>query len=354
MSRRDWTIHLKPKFEMFYLNNPSDAEKPWEHPEPDAVVVEEFVAEDFNGAIEHAKAYCESHTDRTYYWRNQKNKFSYGLLHEDGICTYGASDVDNFFVDRIVKLRKAYREIQNELLECEKSNTKGSLHAWRLRGEKLKLLTKIARIRKLSTNKPLRALVKVIYAIMDWCGWYLKDKWVMKFKDIKWNRRKLSEFKKTGHSPDEWWSLEMHMLNDLKWNLKKLNEHGYAINTKFMYDALHDKYPLESDEKIEKRMNEIMMNSNREEAEEIERLAGENQHQTYDHICHLVDKYTFYLNSEIDDKEVNLAECPDDMKEIYLPYSYNVIDWQAMYKEAQSAWDEIWDLVKKYGQMMGE
>ena len=79
MSRRDWTIHLKPKFEMFYLNNPSDAEKPWEHPNPDSTVVEKFVAKDTNGAIEHAKAYCEAHKDRPYYWRSTEGRRPYGV-----------------------------------------------------------------------------------------------------------------------------------------------------------------------------------------------------------------------------------------------------------------------------------
>ena len=144
------------------------------------------------------------------------------------------------------------------------------------------------------------------------------------------------------------------MLRDLKYNLKKLNENGYGINTKFIYDALEDKYSLESADKIEKRMNEIMTNSGGNEAEEIERLAVEHQRQTYDHIAHLVDLYTFYINQEIDDKEPTKENMTDDMHIYLVEGTYNMLDYKKMLDEGRKVWNEIWDLVKKYGQQMGD
>ena len=213
---------------------------------------------------------------------------------------------------------------------------------------------KIARIRKLSSCKVIRGLLWCWLKFWDNLTWYCWDKPKDKFKEWRWDRRNLKNWKKTGHALDEYWSLEMHMLRDLKYNLKKLNEEGYGINTTFMYDALRDKHPLESDDEIEKRMNQIMMNADRSEAEEIEKLAVEHQKQTYDHIAHLVDLYTFYINQDIDDKEPTKENLTDDMHIYLVEGTYNMLDHKKMYDEGQKVWNEIWDLVKKYGQQMGD
>jgi hypothetical protein len=34
--------------------------------------------------------------------------------------------------------------------------------------------------------------------------------------------------------------------------------------------------------------------------------------------------------------------------------TYNMLDLKKMYDEGQKIWNEIWDLVKKYGQQMGD
>ena len=213
---------------------------------------------------------------------------------------------------------------------------------------------KIARIRKLSSCKVIRGLLWTWLKCWDGLTWYCWDKPKNKFKEWRWDRRNLKNWKKTGHSLSEYWSLELHLLKDLKYNLKKLNEEGYGINTTFMYNALHDKHPLASDDEIEKRMNEIMMNADRSEAEEIEKLAVEHQKQTYDHIAHLVDLYTFYLNQEIDDQEPTKENMTDDMHFYLTEGTYNMLDYKKMYDEGQKVWNEIWDLVKKYGQQMGD
>jgi predicted transcriptional regulator YdeE len=101
-------------------------------------------------------------------------------------------------------------------------------------------------------------------------------------------------------------------------------------------------------------MNEIMMNSDRSEAEKVEKLAVEHQRQTYDHIAHLVDLYTFYVNQEIDDKEPTKENLTDDMHFYLIEGTYNMLDYKKMMDDGQKVWNEIWDLVKKYGQQMGD
>jgi hypothetical protein len=121
-----------------------------------------------------------------------------------------------------------------------------------------------------------------------------------------------------------------------------------------MYDVLRDKHPEESEDEIEKRMNQIMMNSNRDEAEEVEKLAVEKQKETYSRICHLVDLYTFYINQEIDDKEPTRETLTDDMHVYLIEGTYNMLDYKKMLDEGKKAWNEILDLVKKYGQQMND
>lgn len=307
--------------------------------EPNAKVVDTFKVHSYAEAIEYTKRYREEHQSDgwTYYWRPRRSRdFSdFGLWHCDGICSWGASDVDNVFIDWIAKVRVKMRKDQ-DLTNREK------------------YVKKIARIRRLSSCKVIRGLLWTWLKFWDGLTWYCWEKPKNKFKDWRWNRRNCKNWKKTGHSLDEYWSLELHMLRDLKYNLKKLNEEGCGINTVFMYDVLHDKYPMDSDEEIEKRMNQIMMNADRSEAEEIEKLAVEHQKQTYDHIAHLVDLYTFYLNQEIDDQEPTKKTMTDDMHFYLIEGTYNMLDYKKMYDEGQKVWNEIWDLVKKYGQQMGD
>ena len=302
-------------------------------------VLDTFKVRSYNEAIEYTKQYRKEHKSDgwKYYWRvrHEHGLGDFGLWHCDGICSYGASDVDCVFIDWIARTRVKMHK------DKDYTNRKN-------------YIKKIARIRKLSSCKVIRGLLWTWLKFWDGLTCYCWVRPKNKFKNWRWNKRNLKNWKKTGHSLDEYWSLEMHMLKDLKYNLKKLNENGYGINTKFIYDALEDKYSLESADEIEKRMEKIMTNSGGNEAEEIERLAIDHQRQTYDHIAHLVDLYTFYINQEINDKEPTKENMTDDMHIYLVEGTYNMLDYKKMLDEGRKVWNEIWDLVKKYGQQMGD
>ena len=300
-------------------------------------VVDTFKVNSYAEAIEYTRKYREEHKSDgwTYYWRPRHSRdFSdFGLWHCDGICSWGASDVDNVFIDWIAKVRVKMR---NDRDLTNKNH----------------YVRKIARIRRLSTCKVIRGLLWAWLKLWDNLTWYCWGKPKDAISAWRWDRRNLKNWKKTGHSLDECWSLDMHMLQDLKYNLKKINENGYTINTKFLYDVLHDKYPTESDEEIEGRMNEIMMDADGVVTEKTMKLAEERQRDTYDHIAHLVDLYIFYVYGEVDaptsdgrtpDMKLHLVEC-----------TYDMVDYKKMYDEGHRVWNEIWDLVKKYGQQMGD
>ena len=42
------------------------------------------------------------------------------------------------------------------------------------------------------------------------------------------------------------------------------------------------------------------------------------------------------------------------MKPILLPGTYDMLDYKAMIAKGDECWKEIWDLVKRYGQQMGD
>ena len=306
---------------------------------PNVKVVDTFKVHSYNEAIEYTKQYREEHKfdGWIYYWRPRHSMdfADFGLWHCDGICSWGASDVDNVFIDWIANVRVKMRN------DKDYTNRKH-------------YIKKIARIRKLSSCKVVRVLLWTWLKFWNGLTWYCWERPKNAIRDWRWNKKNFKNWKKFGHSLNECWSLEMHILKDLKYNLKKLNDDGYTINTKFMYDVLRDKHPEESDGEIENRMNEIMMNSNQREVEEVEKLAIEHQRQTYDRIAHLVDLYTFYVNQEIDDKEPTKADLTDDMHFYLIEGTYNMLDYKKMMDDGQKAWNEIWDLVKKYGQQMGD
>ena len=337
MSKKNWR-DPRMTCELFCVLEGADENSLFGEPRKDKII-DTFKVRSYTEAIEYTRQYNEEHKSDgwTYYWRPRHSRGlgDFGLWHCDGIISYGASDVDNVFIDWIAKVRVKMRK--------DHDLTNKNLY-----------IKKIARIRKMSSCKVIRGLLWTWLKFWDGLTWYCWSKPKDKFRDWRWDRRNFKNWKKTGHSLDESWSLELHMLRDLKYNLKKLNENGYGINTVFMYDALHDKHPMESDEEIENRMNQIMMNSDRSEAEEIEKLAIEHQKQTYDHIAHLVDLYTFYVNQEIDDQEPTKENLTDDMHFYLIEGTYNMLNYKKMYDEGQKVWNEIWDLVKKYGQQMGD
>ena len=332
---------MRTKCELFYLDNPEFAEEPWKHPDHSIHVVEVFKVHSFNEAIEYTKNYNLQHTDHKYFWRHKHEKGDYGLWHEDGVCSWGLSDVDNYFVDKIAKERIKLRELDNsKMLYEDEYNAK-----------KDAILEKIGRIRRRSRNKVIRFFVKSGMAISDWCGWYLKDKWIEKHKDRKWKRERLAYWKKNKHDIQESWNLELHLLGDLKWNLKRLNEEGYGINSEFIQDIVMEDHKDEPDFDYNKFMEKFWCGGS---VGDVEDRAIQRQKETYERICHLVDLYTFYYNSEVDGEEVNENTRTEDMREIYIPQTYDMIDYMAMSEKGKEAWNEIWDLVKRYGQQMND
>ena len=338
MSKKNWR-DTRFVCEMFYVIDDEESENKTILDEPKARVVDTFKVSSYDEAIEYARKYREKHSgdNCSYFWRTRHSHDlgDFGLWHCDGICSWGASDVDCVFIDWIARTRVKMRKDKDFTHHTQ----------W---------IKKIARIRRISACKVIRGLLWCWLKFWDNLVWYCWERPLDAIKNWRWDKRNFKNWKETGHSLDEFWALEMHVLRDLKYNLKKLNEEGYSINTEFMYDVLRDKHPEESEDEIEKRMNQIIMNSNRDEAEEVEKLAVEKQKETYSRICHLVDLYTFYVNQEIDDKEPTRENLTDDMHVYLIEGTYNMLDYKKMADESKKVWNEILDLVKKYGQQMND
>ena len=182
----------------------------------------------------------------------------------------------------------------------------------------------------------------------------MKDFWTDKFRDLRWWFKKFISLHRTGHSPDEWWTLELHLLETLKFNLKRLNEEGMGISPEFIQEVLDEMNKGNPNYDPEKAFASYCGCG--EEHEEVFDKAVQRQKDTYNHIIHLIDLYTFYFNQEVDDKDI--YEHPElrtpDMRELYLEGSYDELNYKAMADRGTECWNEIWDLVKKYGQGMGD
>ena len=339
MKGSNWRKDVGFVCEMFRVIDDGSKEGKTILDDPKVEVVDTFRVRSYDEAIAYAAKYRADHADYpcSYFWRQRASRFpgDFGLWHCDGICSWGASDVDNVFIDWVARTRVQMRNDK----DC--TNHKG-------------YVKKIARIRRLSSCKVVRGLLWAWLQFWDGLTWHCWDRPIRAIQEWRWDRRNVKNWRRTGHSLSEHWSLELHLLSDLKYNLKKLNDDGHGINTVFMRDVLRERHPTESDAEIDARLNKIMMYADRTEAEEVERLAVQRQRETYDRICHLVDLYTFYVNQEIDDKEPTKETLTDDMHVFLVEGTYNMLDYKKMYDEGQKVWGEIWDLVKKYGQQMGD
>ena len=332
--------------ELFRLKDPSLAEDPCAHPNPEVEVVEEFKVHSFEEAADHVMDYRKSHPGHVWYYRPKREPFSHGLMHDDGVCSWGLGPVDNFFVDLLAKCRIELRKAKREL---DKDNPFRVLD---FQSQRVKILRSAARIRKMSKCGFVRKSVKVWLAICDWCGWYLKDKWIELWKSHKWEREQLAYWKKNHHDASEHWSLDMHLLKDLKWNLDKLVKESYSINSEFIKDILVEEHGNDPGFNLEDAMRNFHMGQG---CEDIERRAVERQNETYLRICHLVDLYTFYLWQDIDDEDAYTSpKRTEDMKSILMECTYDMLDYKAMFDKSVEVWNEIWDLVKRYGQQMGD
>ena len=310
-------------------SEPSDSSKT-----PNFEAVGEFSAKDCSEAAEFIKKYNSEHSDHTYYWRHKKDKI--GIIHEDGICSYIDSircgfwdDVDEYFIRRIAKVRKEYKKIRSD------SNLDFDSKRLRMR----KLVKKIGRIRKIWGMKPIRLLVGSMVWTMDNLEYYLWNKWSNLFFDISFNIRNVRNFKKTGHAISEYWGLSEHMLGDLKYNLKKLIEVKNGVSFQLIGEVVKEEHKDDPDFDLDKWFEQ-----NYSIPDDIHEKAKMKGILLYQHIIDLIDKYAFY--GMCDPK-------PDkDYPNIVLEGSYDELDYKKMSEIANQCWNEIWDLVKKYGNTM--
>lgn len=341
---------LRMKCELFRLVDPTLAEDPMRHPDPEVVVVEDFRAKSFEEAATHVAEYSKAHPEHTWYFRPRHDRSDYGLWHKDGVCSFGFNDVDEWFTQRIVKYRIRLKELKKEYASPEtQANELKRVHCC---NNITHVLCRVGRLRKMSANKFWRGLVKAWVSTCDWCSWCLKDKWIEMWKDHRWKKEQLAYWKKNKHDITEWWSLELHLLKDLKWNLKRLIKDGYAMNTEFIKDVVTEEYGNEPGFDLDESMNKYFTGKGNPDLEE---RAVKRQNETYERICHLVDLYTFYYNQEIDDEDAFTSKKrTEDMKPILMPGTYDMLDYKAMIAKGDECWREIWELVKRYGQQMGD
>ena len=336
------------KCELFRLVDPTLAEDPMRHPDPEVVVAEEFRVKSFEEAMDYTRKYNETHPEHVWYFRHKHDRSDYGLWHSDGVCSFGFDDATEWFNNRIVKYRIQLKELKkNKPGESDKF-----IELVKYNHDKDEILKKVGRLRKRSVNWFFRGLVKAWIATCDWCGWCLRDKWVEKYKDRKWKKQQLEYWKENRHDITEWWSLDMHLLKDLKWNLRRLIDDGYSINTEFIRDIVVEEHGNEPGFDADEYMVKVYTGKG---LKEIEDKAVKRMKETYERIIHLVDLYTFYYNQEIDDEDAFTSKNrTEDMKPILVPGTYDMLDYKAMIAKGDECWREIWDLVKKYGQQMGD
>ena len=128
--------------EMFCVIDDEESQNKTILDEPKARVVDTFKASSYDEAIEYARKYREKHSgdNCSYFWRvrHERGLGDYGLWHCDGICSWGASDVDCVFIDWIARTRvKMRKDLAN----------------------KRRWVKKIARIRRISACKVIRGLL---------------------------------------------------------------------------------------------------------------------------------------------------------------------------------------------------
>ena len=307
---------------------------------PEFEVVQEFSVKDYSDAAKFVKQYNSEHTDHVYYWRQKKDKI--GIWHEDGICSYRDSigydfwdDVDEFFVNKISKLRKKYKHIKKNYYVSLKLNDS------RKKNELILIVRKIANIRWFWGKKSIRFLVGSWIWLLDNLEYYLWEKWRRCFIDFSFDIRNVRNFKKTGHAISEHWGLAEHLLGDLKYNLKNLIEVKSGVSFQFIDEVVKDEHKddpnFDFDKWFEKNYNI---------PDEIHEKANARCNETYQHIIDLIDKYAFYaMTGPEPDKEY---------PNIVLEGSYDELDYKKMNEISVQCWNEIWDLVKKYGNSMGD
>ena len=295
-------------------------------------VVDSFRCESHHEAAMRIESYNELHDDRTYYYRV---KDMYGILHEDGTTSMVSSltsimnpdfVVINKFIHWIAPLKKRYRKLKRDGKDTRK------------------VVKKIARLRRMSNSVLFKFPIKCWVWLEDNMEWYCWEKWATMLKDWKHERKRVRYFKKHHHDLHEAWSLEMHLLADLKWNLIRLKNESYGVPAQFTEEAMNELHSSEPDWDFNKWYVENECN------DEEEKLSIRKRNEVYDRIIHLIDLYGFYAFIDIDDEQ--FPDKKDPAEKILLPGTYDMIDYNKMHEKANECWDEIWELVRKYGRSM--
>lgn len=305
-------------------------------------VVEGFSAPGHEQAAQYVKSYRESHPEcegKKIYYRQKEDWQKHRILYEGGIIVTGEiSEVDEFFMQRIGKLRTAVKRLNREIKQ-----TSNKIKMYRPMADKRKILLKVARLKKLSKSKLVRRMLGLWIKFSDW-AMALKDKWADMFNDFKFEWHRLSEFKRTGHDVKESWSLDNHMLGVLRWNLNVLLKTGHGISMAFISESIHEKAEREglSREYIDEHWDRL--------SSEVEDRAIDLQNQTYSRIIGLIDEYMFYGCTEIG--ELNSENTASKLKEPILDETYDMVDYRKMEQLAEDRWNQIWELFRKYGRGM--
>lgn len=296
--------------------------------------VSDFKVKSFDEAERYVTDYNSTHSDRTYCYRWIQEP---GMVWHDGILTDGKDSVREYILEHIGPHRRKVRGVRRFLKKHPHPGPYIELALKRIREYHLR---RIASIRRITSYGIVRELIRVWVPVYDWCEWWLWEKWVGKYRDIRHWCRRLVYFLKYRHDYEEFWSLDAHILDDLQWNLRRLINEGHGIPGPFIDDALNELHKDDPEWDIKKDWDGHI-------DRETEKRAVELCHQTYEHIIHVIDLYRFYSDQYDDDMEIT-----PDMKEIYRPGAYDCVDYQAKHDAAQKYWDELWELVRKYCQGM--
>lgn len=313
------------KCEVFYVEK-------YDNNGPVFSVVDEFTASSHEDANQYIIKYNEIRSDekRTYYYRPNDN---YRVIHSDGTSSRIESlghycDSDSLMRAMTSGLKKKWRSIRND-----KSNS-----------DVKSIVKRIALIRKFMNIWIVKKSISAWIWLKDNVEWYCWDKWVCLIHDWKSEHRRVNYFKKYHHDMHEPWSLDSHILGDLKWNLIRLKKESHGIPTQFIEEVVTEQHKDEPNWSYDEWVRKHSPDS------EIEKLAIQKMNDVYDKIIHLIDLYGFYSMNEVDDE--NYPDQRDPAEPIILPGTYDILDYQKMYEKSREFWDEIWDLVKKYGMSM--
>ena len=296
--------------------------------------IEGYDSDTIDDIIKNREEYVKSHPGVEVYYRMAHKRTSKKNIWHGGVLTDGNDIVSEFFLFSIDSYRYKIRII-HELLKRDAS--KFNTMTGKLLALRKTMLSRVAFWRKMETYRAVRGFLRIwlsFYDFIDDNVLYRISKWYGDF--THWFKR-MRYFDKYHHDIQEPWSLDSHMLNDLRWNAIRLKKEGHGIHPKCMIDAITQLHG--SDPGFDP--NDCY--SVRDDASE--KLAVTKMHELYDNIVHLIDLYFFY-SDEYDDDFVKTP----DMQVFYKEYSLNVIDYVKMHEMMQSYWNQIWDIMKEYGQ----